>query len=103
MNTTYLFSFVETPRKFIIAELSIRKLGSSSVLIIRLSEIHKKTGAELVSNSIVGRNLGTKQKVTSQIRPHNTIVDEFGASLALNFEIRKDEYDYLSSHVPLYR
>ena len=30
----YLFSFVETPRKFIIAELSIRKLGSSSVLII---------------------------------------------------------------------
>ena len=29
-----LFSFVETPRKFIIAELSIRKLGSSSVLII---------------------------------------------------------------------
>ena len=25
----YLLSFVETPRKFIIAELSIRKLGSS--------------------------------------------------------------------------
>ena len=32
----YLFGFVETPRKFIIAELSIRKLGSSSVLIILL-------------------------------------------------------------------
>ena len=32
----YLFSFVETPRKFIIAVLSIRKLGSSSVLIIRI-------------------------------------------------------------------
>ena len=30
----YMFSFVETLRKFIIAELSIRKLGSSSVLII---------------------------------------------------------------------
>ena len=28
----YLLSFVETPRKFIIAELSIRKLGSSSVI-----------------------------------------------------------------------
>ena len=28
------YNFVETPRKFIIAELSIRKLGSSSVLII---------------------------------------------------------------------
>ena len=29
----YLFSFLETPRKFIIAELSVRKLASSSVLI----------------------------------------------------------------------
>ena len=38
VNTMYLLSFVETPRKFIIAELSIRKLGSSSVLIIRLFE-----------------------------------------------------------------
>ena len=28
------YIIVETPRKFIIAELSIRKLGSSSVLII---------------------------------------------------------------------
>ena len=52
---------------------------------IRLSEVHKTTGAELVSNSIVERNLGTKQKVMSQIRPHNTIVDEFGTSLPLNF------------------
>ena len=34
VSTIYLLSFVETPRKFIIAELSIRKLGSSSVLII---------------------------------------------------------------------
>ena len=31
VNTIYLLSFVETPRKCIIAELSIRKLGSSSV------------------------------------------------------------------------
>ena len=37
-DAMYLLSFVETPRKFIIAELSIRKLGSSSVLIIRLFE-----------------------------------------------------------------
>ena len=36
VNTIYLLSFVETPRKFIIAELSIRKLGSSSVLIIMI-------------------------------------------------------------------
>ena len=34
MNTIYLFSFVEAPSKFIIAELSIRKLRSSSVLCI---------------------------------------------------------------------
>ena len=32
IKVLYLLSFVETPRKFIIAELSIRKLGSSSVL-----------------------------------------------------------------------
>ena len=31
---TYLFSFVETPRKCIIAELLIRKLASSSVLVL---------------------------------------------------------------------
>ena len=36
VNTIYLLSFVDTPRKYIIAELSIRKLGSSSVLIIPL-------------------------------------------------------------------
>ena len=34
VNTIYLFSFVETPRKFIIAKIPIRKLESSSVLII---------------------------------------------------------------------
>ena len=33
-----LVYFVETPRKFIIAKLSIRKLGSLSMLIIRLFE-----------------------------------------------------------------
>ena len=31
---TLKYNFVETPRKFIIAKLSIRKLGSSSVLIM---------------------------------------------------------------------
>ena len=33
VNTIYLFSFVETPRKFITAELSVGKLGSSSMLM----------------------------------------------------------------------
>ena len=31
------YNFVETPRKFIIAKLSIRKLGSSSLLIITIT------------------------------------------------------------------
>ena len=43
VNTTYLFSFVETPRKFIIAELSIRKLGSSSVLITPSKFLFRKS------------------------------------------------------------
>ena len=30
----YQFSFVETPRRFVIAKLSIRGLGSSSELIV---------------------------------------------------------------------
>ena len=34
----------------------------------------------LSSNGIVGQNLGTKQKVMSQVLPHNAIVDEFGTS-----------------------
>ena len=36
VKTIYLFNFVETPRKCIIAKLSIRKLGYSSVLILIL-------------------------------------------------------------------
>ena len=40
-KNVYLFTFVEKPRKFIIAELSIRKLGSSLVLIIILLALMK--------------------------------------------------------------
>ena len=39
VNTLYFFSFVVTPRKFIIAKLSIRKLGSSSVFYNNISII----------------------------------------------------------------
>ena len=38
VNIKLKYSFVETPRKFIIAELSIRKLGSSSGIIISTDE-----------------------------------------------------------------
>ena len=40
---------METPRKFIIAELSIRKLGSSSVLIIRLFEGRVNSNSRIIS------------------------------------------------------
>ena len=49
VNTIYLLSFVETPRKFIIAELSIRKLGSSSVLIIPNVTFCRWSGVSLMS------------------------------------------------------
>ena len=49
VTALYLLSFVETPRKFIIAELSIRKLGSSSVLIIRLFEFTRPFFIDKVS------------------------------------------------------
>ena len=63
---------------------------------VRLSEVHRKTGSELVSNSIVRRNLGTKQNVPSQIPPHNAIVDEFCTSPLLNFG--KASYVIFSKH-----
>ena len=39
VNIIYLFSFVETARKFIIAELSIRKLGYESLDLLALMKI----------------------------------------------------------------
>ena len=36
VNIKSKYNFVKTPRKFIIAKLSIRKLGSSSVLVIMI-------------------------------------------------------------------
>ena len=39
VNTIYFFSFVDTTRKFIIAEFSIRKLRSSLVLLALMMKI----------------------------------------------------------------
>ena len=36
--------------------------GWCYLALISVSEVHKKTGAELVSSGIVGLNFGTKQK-----------------------------------------
>ena len=62
VNTIYLFSFVETPRKFIIAELSIRKLGSSSVLkIIRIISTDEDPSLRIESSAIINlRGVSTK-------------------------------------------
>ena len=50
---------------------------------IRLSKVQKKSGAELVYNSIVGRNFGRHLLFCSETPPHNAISDEFDTSLSL--------------------
>ena len=57
VNTIYLFSFVETPRKFVIAELSIRKLGSSSGII----STDENSSLRIESSAIINlRGVSTK-------------------------------------------
>ena len=53
---------METPRKFIIAELSIRKLGSSSVLIIlRIISTDEDPSLRIESSAIINlRGVSTK-------------------------------------------
>ena len=48
-------------------------------------DVQKKTGAKLVHNGIVGRNVGRHLLFCSQISPHNAIRDKFGARLSMNF------------------
>ena len=52
---------------------------------IRLSEVQRKTSAELVYNGIVGLNLRRLLLFCSQIPLHDAVRDEFGASLFINF------------------
>ena len=59
---------------------------------LRLSEVHRKTGAELVSRGIMGRVLGTKQKVTSQIRAPQYLCRRIRHESF--FELRKGELDW---------
>ena len=65
IDNLYLLSFVETPRKFIIAELSIRKLGSSSVLIIKLesSAIINLRGVSTKLNKYIVFTMQTYKKL----------------------------------------
>ena len=73
VNIIYLFSFVETPRKFIIAELSIRKLGSSSsVLIILLLAL-------IIINSIISTDEDPRLRTES-----SAVINLRGVSTKLN-------------------
>ena len=77
VNTIYLLSFVETPRKFLIAELSIRKFGSSSVLIIRLFEFMYKKG-RVNSNS---RIISTRKKQNTEKKYDTLTTDNLSIKL----------------------
>ena len=68
VNIKYLFNFVETPRKFIIAELSIRKLGSSSVLLILLCIISTDENPSLRIESFAIINL---RGVSTKLNKYN--------------------------------
>ena len=59
-------------------------------MIIRLSEVQKKTGAELIYSGIVGQNLGRHLLFCSQTPPHNAVRDQFGTSIFK--KLRKGEF-----------
>ena len=69
VNTIYLLSFVETPRKFIIAELSIRKLGSSSVLIMCIISTDEDPSLRIESSAIINLR-GVSTKLNKSIVQH---------------------------------
>ena len=57
--------FVETPRKFITAKLSIRKPGSSSVLIIYLFSTEEDPGLRIESFAVISlRGVSTNKTIT---------------------------------------
>ena len=57
VNTICLFSFVETPRKFIIAQLSIRKLG----IFISIISTDEDPSLQIESSAIMNlRGVSTK-------------------------------------------
>ena len=68
VNIKYLFNFVETPRKFIIAELSIRKFGSLSVLLILLCIISTDENPSLRIESFAIINL---RGVSTKLNKYN--------------------------------
>ena len=83
VNTIYLLSFVETPRKFIIAELSIRKLGSSSVLIIRLFEFTRIVSYKKGRVNSNSRIISTDEDPSLRIES-SAIINLRGVSTKLN-------------------
>ena len=70
VNTMYPFSFVETPRRFTIAELSIRMLRSSSVLIMCISIISTDEDPSLRIESSAIINL---RGVSTKLNKYNVV------------------------------
>ena len=68
----YLLSFVETSRKFIIAELSIRKLGSSSVLII-----HNNNNSASIISTDEDRSLRIESSAIINLRGVSTKLNKY--------------------------
>ena len=79
-RTIYLFSFKETPCtcKFIIAELSIHKLGSSSVLIIPFYR-HRYYYSTIIIISIISTDEDPSLRIES-----SAIINLRGVSTKLN-------------------
>ena len=60
--------FVETPRKFITAKLSIRKPGSSSVLIICILLAYEDPGLRIESFAVINlRDVSTNKTIIYKI------------------------------------
>ena len=79
----FLLSFVETPRKFIIAELSIRKLGSSSVLIILIVYLNIISVLSVYILYILISIISTDEDPSLRIES-SAIINLRGASTKLN-------------------
>ena len=107
VNTIYLLSFVETPRKFIIAELSIRKLGSSSVLTIGIISTDEDPSLRIESSAIINlRGVFTKLNKYSTGSVQDT---RYKTRYNIQDEVKEQNSTYMvmyyvyELHIALYR
>ena len=65
--------FAETPRKFIIAKLSVRMLGSASALIIMHPSLRIKRFAVMITCCFQKTNVSSTSKMLSYFISHTVI------------------------------